>query len=847
MNFLEKLNSEINNRIGPNFPLPEIPFNGTNTRFDIEKKGDKAGWVYINSWDYKGNEQFTACYGSWRQGVSYKCVSYDQKETSKPFRKAEKKQIEETQVKIKNDQLEKYKQCREKWGPIYENLPIQSNLHAYCDYKKINSNYLGRVDFNGVLYIPSYNEFGFVGCQRIFANPENNNEIGTSYKPFIKRYTFGIEKLGSYCPIDDISNAEFVYVTEGFATAASIYEATGIPTAIVWDTSNIYHGILTIRKINPNCKIVICADRDINKDPKLHNIGEKKAKQAAYKLSNCIVKTVKFSDSNESWSDYNDLACFEGLEFVKEQLKVDESDFVEIVPLGHNGKKFYYFATQSKKVFDIVSSEHNSTQFMLMSGSEKYWGDRYGWQKDAEGEPTTVNWKRVVEKLSQETTKAGFFDPENIRGQGSWEETGDIAINLGDQIYYKNEYRPIFNHGINTKFFYEAGKTLRIDFSKQLNGEQALKIVNAFKMLKYKNANDYIFLLGWLAVAQIAGAIDWRPHLYLTGEKGAGKSTILDWIYSMIPISISVTDSTAAGIKQDLQNNVKAIIYDESEPNSEKDRNQMADVITLARHCSTRTTGKILRGTAGGKSISYNTNAIFCLGSIQKISFNSADDSRFFVIEMNSVKNQSHDDFLKLERAMAEIKQFAPLLCSRMVGQYKTVKKNVELCKIYIKGLKYEARFADQLAPILAGYFSFFSNELIESETIEELLNMINFKESDYVEANLESDSEKCLSTIMQLSPDNTAISFSQIIDFAQNNVFDGNVYDKLMAFNGLRYIASNNQLFLSSNNIHLTNKLKTISSYSDYTGLLKRHPGFLKYSNCRIGGVNQKGVYVQL
>ena len=852
MSFLEKLHAQIQSSIGPNFTLPDIPFDGSNVRFDIEKKNDKAGWVYVNPWDYKGNEQFTATFGSWRAGVKFKVTSYDPRNVDKSFLKAEKKKVKETQEKIKELEKEKYKQCRDKWGPFYDKLPIQSNLHSYCNYKKIGSNYHGRVDFNGVPYIPSYNQFSFVGCQRIFPNPEYNNGIGKDNRKFIKRYTFGIEKIGSYCPFGNIKNAEYVFVTEGFATAASIFEAVGNESsavAMVWDTSNIYTGILTVRKINPNCKIIICADRDIHKEKHLHNIGEKKAKQAAYKLSNCIVRTVKFDDGNESWSDFNDLHCFESLDAVKSQLEIDVSDFVEIVTLGYNGKKAYYFATHQKRVFELTANEHNKNQFLLMSGSVKYWGDRYGWLKDAEGEKTSPNWTRVVEKLGQEQTKSGFFNPENIRGRGCWFESGEIAVNLGDQIYYKNEYKPIFNHDIKTSFFYEAGESINVDFNKQLNYEQATKISDAFKLLMYKNPNDYIFLLGWIAVAQIAGAIHWRPHIYLTGPAGAGKSTILDWIYSMIPISISVTDSTAAGIKQDLLNNAKAVIYDESEPNTEKDRNQMADVISLARHCSTMTTGKILRGTAAGKGISYNTNAIFCLGSIQKMSFSSADDSRFFIIEMNSLKSQPHDEFIKLENAMSEIKKFAPMLFSRMVNQYKTTLRNIELCKIHLKKLHYEARLADQLAPILAGYFSFFSNETIEMDTIDQLIEMINFKGSDYVETNSESDAEKCLDIIMQLSPDNGSMSVSQIIELMRLNPNPANfdLNNRALAFNGIKFQYQTNELFFMINNVHLRDKLRKVSNYSDYISLLKRHPKYTGYKNNWINGETKKGVFVKL
>ena len=99
MSFLEKLYSEIQSKLSPSFPLPEIPFDGTRIRFDIKSASDVAGWCYVNPWDYKGNEQFTATFGCFIQGVRFKFTSYDPKSVDKSFLKDEKKQIKETKKK----------------------------------------------------------------------------------------------------------------------------------------------------------------------------------------------------------------------------------------------------------------------------------------------------------------------------------------------------------------------------------------------------------------------------------------------------------------------------------------------------------------------------------------------------------------------------------------------------------------------------------------------------------------------------------------------------------------------------------------------------------------------------
>ena len=55
---------------------------------------------------------------------------------------------------------------------------------------------------------------------------------------------------------------EKVYITEGLATAATIFSLTGIKTLATFGAGNLKQLSIDIRKNYPNIKIVICADDD---------------------------------------------------------------------------------------------------------------------------------------------------------------------------------------------------------------------------------------------------------------------------------------------------------------------------------------------------------------------------------------------------------------------------------------------------------------------------------------------------------------------------------------------------------------------------------------------------------
>jgi putative DNA primase/helicase len=847
--FLTKLNQELSEKIPILEPIANITFDGSVNRFDSTKKDDKAIWVCIHANDFKGNVYYNAVYGTWRQGVQYTCSSYDKSDrtiVTKEFRKAEKEQMAQTQEKLEKEKQDKYKQCRDKWTPFYFNLPLNAPVHTYLKGKKLNSNFHARVDGKDVLFVPAWNAEGlFVGGQRIFLDPVSGK--------FEKRYTFGIEKAGSFCPFGDIRKAEFIYIAEGYATAASIYMAfknkKNIAVVCVWDTSNILPGASAVRKINQNCNLVFAADKDIHADPKWHNIGERKAKQAANKFSNAVVKTVKFDGGNDAWSDYNDLHQFEGLEQVAKQLHVEETDFIEIIPLGFNGDKYYYFSTSKKQILEFSKSDHNQGTFML-NAPPKYWGDRYGYVMNKDGEKTNnPDWKQVIWKIGIESNKAGIFNHSKIRGVGAWEQDGEIIVNLGDKLYYKEEFFPLFNNGIKSDYFYQSSESVALDFNRPLGNSDCLKIVEAFQMLKYKNKSDYIIVLGWLFSAQVFASLSWRPHIWFTGERGSGKSTILEYISSMVDFSIMVQGSTAAGIRQRLGSNAVPIIYDESEPDTEKARDRMAEILEMARQSSTRSKYEILRGSAGGKAISYNTNTTFCMGSIQLSEMNGADTSRFFVIEMANIKEELHETFIRLENAMSDSQRLSTGLFVRAVNMYGNHVKNIETAKQVIKSHKIEARQADQLAPIIAGYFAYFSTGEMDEKFVLDTINEMDFSHSEYVQANDENESQKCLDDIFGLQIPGRVITVGQIVDRYQYEVTAQarDEYDQMLGIIGLRYFEQEKEIFIASSSSSLRKQMERISKFSDYKNILKRHDNYKGSKKCRVGGMPTNGIVVSV
>lgn len=313
MDFLVDLTNDVKYNLRPHID-PVFNLNvGNVQRFDTKKKNDKAGWIIINEWDYKGNTNYCAVYGSFKDGgFTHKYTST--KITDKKMNKASVDAIKKLSERAEQEKKDKYTACKTKWEPIYDQLPESGPTHKYLIDKQVESNHRARVDSNDVLYIPVYNADGFTGSQRIFFNLET--------KSFEKKYTFGLELSGSFCPFGsfkDIGESDFIYLVEGYATGATVYELTGVPTVACLQAGNIIPAIKTIRDIFPGKRICIAGDNDDSKT------GEIKSKAACKEFKDVIYKLPKFEHKAPGLSDYNDLLMVSDKDTVKSQLQIFDS------------------------------------------------------------------------------------------------------------------------------------------------------------------------------------------------------------------------------------------------------------------------------------------------------------------------------------------------------------------------------------------------------------------------------------------------------------------------------------------------------------------------------------------
>ena len=833
----DNLLSQLNNQLSE--PVVQFPLDGSFHHFKNGKKEPNSShiWACGYSWEFKGNTYQYVTAGDWRDGSKITVRSYDTDKITKAERTNASehiKRIEEETTRVKN---QNHDDCKLKWETIFNDQLVEAPTHPYLIFKKSDSNYRGRVRNGNTLLIPiEHPEHGLVGCQQIFKDKDSEK--------YLKIFTKGIRIKGSYSRITnfDLAKTDLIYLCEGYATATSVFKAIKKPTICCFNAGNIIPAIVSIRAVNPNCKIIIAADND-HANPK--NPGKYYANLASKQFSNVIYRLPSF-DNGDGLSDFNDLHVCESIDKVSDQLNISSSDFVSIISLGHNSGSYYYVNTQTSEIFSLSSQQHVPSSFLAQATS-KYWGQRFKFKCDKEGNPSSKpDWDIVAEDLFQEQRNTGFFNHENVRGYGAWLDSGQIIFNSGKNLHVYNSDNtvtstPITEHNLNTQYIYEANKAIPFSSNSILTPSERDQIIQTFSLASYKNENDYIYLLGFIACAQIPGVTPWRPHHWLTGSRGTGKTTLLSWVSELCYDQGTIQDPSAAGLRQMIKSNALPTFIDEFEYSK-----NTKQVMELIRQSSSSNASKIIRGSADGVAQSYLVSSTFCLSSIQVSINNAADLSRITVIELTKNKRENFELMRKLASNFGEL---SPKLLSYMVSESQNYLKNIPVIHDFIldEYPSLDSRQADQISALVAGYYALKHGGLVDEFKISLIFSMLNINSSDYVLDNQETDESRCLDAILS-SVDTFSSDRSSVASMVQRN--EGSAISDLQNL-GIKVLekvpGKYTDIFIRSN----SNPLKKIindTEYHDYAKILRRSECLVKHTDVqKIFGRSVKGLIVRV
>ena len=149
------------------------------------------------------------------------------------------------------------------------------------------------------------------------------------WKGGTKSFLKGAQKQGCHSLLGSNSegseNSPLV-ICEGYATGATIREATGWPVVLAFDAGNLRNVCETWRKRFPERELIVAGDDDFKTKG---NPGATKAHAAAMAVGATMLLPVfagELSEREEGATDFNDLHLSEGIDVVREQFLGYKSD-----------------------------------------------------------------------------------------------------------------------------------------------------------------------------------------------------------------------------------------------------------------------------------------------------------------------------------------------------------------------------------------------------------------------------------------------------------------------------------------------------------------------------------------
>ena len=271
-------------------PPTEIYMDGKLHRFKSGTKGtggqDKPGWYVCY-----GDGIPAGRFGCWRAGFE---ASF-RADVGRTFTPAEEmahaRRLAESKALRDAEMDRKHEVAAGTVEKIWTDCQAANPEHPYLAAKGIK-NHGARITGDGRLIVPLYDPDGTLSSLQYI-----DHKGGKLYHP-------GGQTGGKFWIIGTTDEPGPIYIAEGFATAATIHEATGRPCVVAYSASNLVPVTGSLRDLHgAGQDLVVVADNDKS------GVGQRYAEQASAKYGARMVMPPELGDANDYVKSGNDLAA----------------------------------------------------------------------------------------------------------------------------------------------------------------------------------------------------------------------------------------------------------------------------------------------------------------------------------------------------------------------------------------------------------------------------------------------------------------------------------------------------------------------------------------------------------
>ena len=424
-------------------------------------------------------------------------------------------------------------------------------------------------------------------------------------------------------------------------------------------------------------------------------------------------------------------------------------------PLGFRENAHYYLSLRSKEIIALTPTNMRRNNLLALAPLQ-FWIALFG-EPNREGR-MVVDWDMAVSALIQSALQSGYYDPKKEAGQGARIDQGRVVFNTGDRLWIQDA--PDGDGVISDlaefqgDYHYTMGDSCGLPNFENCfaaGDEEPRKLLELITKLDWRHGTargSTLAMFGWLCIGPICGVLPWRPHLWLDGQRAAGKSWIIENIVKPTLGSYTIlvkSNSTESGLRNLLHSRAFPLVFDEAEGEMDGDRNRMAAVLRLARHAATPGESVVAQGVSGGAGLKhYSVNSTFLLASITPQLEASADKTRFARAKLGPGHKTQY--FMReIEEPASKLltPDFSARMIGRMVKRAGAIRAVQQVMVRAFASCGIERRLADVWGTFAAGAWC-----LLEDGVPEDFEEALLWLEDTF------SISEEILETAAEISED---------------------------------------------------------------------------------------------
>lgn len=295
---------------------------GRIVRCRVEGDRERRGWYMLHELALSGGDQvIVGSYGVWRGAENnVQRIDLQKREISAEQRESLRKRLADDRRRAERERKAAAARAATRASQAWRACQPTGDSD-YLVRKGIGAHGV-RFSPSGAMVLPLLDASSKIHGLQIIRSKALAKQAKRPEKEF---WPAGLVKKGHFHLIGMPTN--IVLVGEGYATCASLHEATGVPVAVAFDAGNLGPVASAMSKRYPNARVLVCADDDAFSDG---NPGVTCASAAALesggamlvpRFANEEARAAKFAASGEKLSDFNDLHALEGLHVVRTQVE----------------------------------------------------------------------------------------------------------------------------------------------------------------------------------------------------------------------------------------------------------------------------------------------------------------------------------------------------------------------------------------------------------------------------------------------------------------------------------------------------------------------------------------------